>query len=275
MRVAEKKFDWRKALVRTGIGLYTLFVLFPIYWALNSSFKDVNDVYTIPPKFLPSEPTLSAYEWLLKSSARGAFLDSLIISSIATSLAVFLGFLASYAFSRYPDRKLTSEGSFFNLLVVRMFPPIAFLLPIYWMWKYLGLIDTYFALIITYVAFNLPLTVWILRNFVDEVPQSLEEASYLDGYSFWQTMRRVMLPLISAGLAATVALCWIFIWNEFLIGYLLSGKEVITYPAFLPSLRRGMRIMWNQIAAISILASIPSILILLVFRKYIIRLYFK
>jgi len=77
------------------------------------------------------------------------------------------------------------------------------------------------------------------------------------------------------GLAATIALCWIFIWNEFLIGYLLSGKEVITYPAFLPSLRRGMRIMWNQIAAISILAAIPSILILFFFRKYIIRLYFR
>jgi len=275
MNAVKKKFDWGKTLVFTGIGAYTVFVLFPIYWALNSSFKDVNDVYTIPPKFVPSEPTLSAYEWLLKSSARGAFLDSLIVSSIATGLAVFLGLLASYAFSRYPGRKLTSEGSFFNLLVVRMFPPIAFLLPIYWMWKYLGLIDTHFALIITYVAFNLPLTVWILRNFVDEVPRSLEEASYLDGYSFWQTMRRTMLPLISAGLAATIALCWIFIWNEFLIGYLLSGKEVITYPAYLPSLRRGMRIMWNQIAAISILASIPSVLILFFFRKYIIRLYFK
>lgn len=275
MNGVKKRFDWGKALVLTGVCVYTVFVLFPIYWALNSSFKDVNDVYTIPPKFIPTEPTISAYGWLIKSSARGAFLDSLIVSSIATGLAVFLGLLASYAFSRYPDRKLTSEGSFFNLLVVRMFPPIAFLLPIYWMWKYLGMIDTHFALIITYVAFNLPLTVWILRNFVDEVPRSLEEASYLDGYSFWQTMGRTTLPLISAGLAATIALCWIFIWNEFLIGYLLSGKEVITYPAFLPSLRRGMRIMWNQIAAISMLAAIPSILILFFFRKYIIRLYFK
>jgi multiple sugar transport system permease protein len=275
MNGVKKKFDWGKTLVLAGIGIYTAFVLFPIYWALNSSFKDVNDVYTIPPEFLPLKPTASAYKWLLTSTARGAFLDSLIISSIATGLAVFLGLLASYAFSRYPNRKLTSEGSFFNLLVVRMFPPIAFLLPIYWMWKYLGLIDTHFALIITYVAFNLPLTVWILRNFVDEVPRSLEEASYLDGYSFWQTMRRTMLPLISAGLAATIALCWIFIWNEFLIGYLLSGKSVITYPAYLPSLRRGMRIMWNQIAAISMLAAIPSILILFFFRKYIIRLYFK
>lgn len=275
MRVVKRGFKWGKLLSLIGVGIFTLFILFPIYWTLNSSFKDVNDVYTIPPKFIPPKPTLEAYKWLLTSRARGAFIDSLIIASSATTIAVLLGFFASYAFSRFPEKGLTSQGSFFNLLTIRMFPPIAFLLPIYWMWKYLGLVDTHFSMIITYTAFNLPLAVWILRSFVDEVPRSLEEASYLDGYSFLKTMRRVMLPLISAGLAATIALCWIFIWNEFLIGYLLSGKKVITYTAFIPTLRRGMRMMWNQVAAISILAIIPSMSILFFFRKYITRIYFK
>ena len=139
----------------------------------------------------------------------------------------------------------------------------------------MGFLDTYFSLIITYTAFNLPLTIWLLKGFIDSLPRSIEEASYVDGYSFWQTVRRVVLPLIGSGLAATVALCWIFIWNEFIMAYLLGGRNVILYTAYLASLRRGMRIMWNQIAALSVLAIIPSVIILVLFRRYLIKIYLR
>lgn len=271
----KKSLGIGRILALTGLAVYTVFILFPIYWTLNSSFKDVNDVYTIPPSFVPPKPTLDAYHWVLVGTGGFALTNSLIVASAATIIAVSLGVLASYAFSRYPHAKLSTEGNFFFLLTIRMFPPIAFLLPLYWLWKILGLIDSYPALIVTYIAFNLPLTVWVLRGFVDGVPRSLEEASYLDGYSFLQTLRRTTLPLIGTGLVVAFALCWIFIWNDFITAYLLGGRSVILYTAFLPSLRRGMRVMWNQISAISVLAAIPSVTILLLFRKYLIRLYLK
>ncbi len=270
-----KTFGIGKMLALVGLVIYTAFIAFPIYWTINSSFKDINHVYTVPPSFVPPKPTLSAYRWILGGSGKNALAGSLIVALVTTTIAVILGIFASYAFSRYPKGKLSDSFNFFFLLTIRMFPPIAFLLPIFWLWKLLGLIDTYPALIMTYLAFNIPLVVWILRSFIDEVPRSLEEASYLDGFSFLQTLRRTTLPLIGTGIAVAFALCWVFIWNEFIIAYLLSGRKVLLYTAFLPSLRRGMRVMWNQISAISVLAIIPCIIILIVFRKYLTRMYLK
>jgi len=273
MKTSGKTFSIGKVFIFIGLGIYTIFVMFPIYWTINTSFKDINDVYSVPPSFFPPKPTLRSYKLILAGTPRIALTGSLIVSIIATSLAVILGILASYAFSRYSHKKLCSESMFFNVLSIRIFPPIAFLLPIYWFWKFMGLIDTYPSLIITYLAFNLPLTIWILRSFVDKVPRSVEEASYLDGFSFLQTFRRTTLPLIGTGIAVSFALCWVFIWNEFITAYLLSGKNVLLYTAYLPGLRRGMRIMWNQISAISVLAAIPCVLILIFFRKYLSRIY--
>lgn len=270
-----KKIKWGRFFGLLCLTVYGIFVLFPIYWTVNTSFKEVGDVYKVPPSFFPTHFTLEAYKFVLQGTGRIALSNSLIVAIGATLIAVFLGTLASYAYSRYPFTGLTNEGAQFNLLTVRMFPPIAFLLPIFWLWKTLGLLDTHFALIITYSAFNLPLAVWLLKGFMDSLPRSIEEASYVDGYNFLKTTRRVVLPLIGSGLAATVALCWIFIWNEFIIAYLLGGTDVILYTAYLPALRRGMRIMWNQIAALSVLAIIPSVLILVFFRKYLIKIYLK
>lgn len=275
MKSTRKSFGMGKILALSGLVIYTAFIAFPIYWTVNSSFKDINDVYTVPPSFLPPKPTLSAYRWILRGSGKNALAGSLIVALVTTTIAIILGIFASYAFSRYPKGKLSDNFNFFFLLTIRIFPPIAFLLPIFWLWKLLGLIDTYPALIMTYLAFNIPLVVWILRSFIDEVPRSLEEASYLDGFSFFQTLRRTTLPLIGTGIAVSFALCWVFIWNEFIIAYLLSGRRVLLYTAFLPSLRRGMRVMWNQISAISVLAIIPCIIILILFRKYLTRMYLK
>jgi len=270
-----KKINWGRGLGITALVVYGIFILFPIYWTVNTSFKEIGDVYKVPPSFVPTRFILDAYRFIFQGTGRVALFNSLVVAAVSTAIAVVLGTMASYAYSRYPFTPLTNEGAQFNLLTVRMFPPIAFLLPIFWMWKRFGLLDTYFALIITYTAFNLPLAVWLLKGFMDALPRSIEEASYIDGYSFWQTVRRVVLPLIGSGLAATVALCWIFIWNEFIIAYLLGGRNVILYTAYLPSLRRGMRIMWNQIAALSVLAIIPSIIILVLFRKYLVKIYLR
>jgi len=270
-----QKGKWGRRLGILGLVVYGIFILFPIYWTVNTSFKHVGDVYKVPPAFVPPDFTLEAYQFVLQGTGRIALGNSLIVGILATVLAVVLGTMASYAYSRYPNTPLTNETAQFNLLTLRMFPPIAFLLPIFWFWKTFGLLDTYFSLVITYAAFNLPLAVWLLKGFLDALPRSIEEASYVDGYSFWQTARRIVLPLIGPGLAATVALTWIFIWNEFIIAYLLGGRNVLLYTAYLPSLRRGMRIMWNQIAALSILAIIPSIIILIFFRKHLIKVYLR
>ena len=259
-----------------GLAIYTLAIAFPLYATLISAFKDINDVFTIPPKFIPYvdfKPTLEPIQWIFSTRAGRTFIDSLICSVSSTALAVGLGFLAAYAYSRYPYLRGNGEGSFFFLLTLRMFPPVAAALPVFLYWSYLGLYDTYFALIWTYTIFNIPLTVWLLRGFLDEIPKSLEDAALVDGMTIWQSFRKIVFPLLGAGLAATVALTWVFVWNEFLFALKLAGNRVLTYTALLPQLKVGQRIQWNNIAAIGSIAIIAPIIILVLFRKYIIRLY--
>jgi multiple sugar transport system permease protein len=258
------------------LAIYTIAIAFPLYVTIISGFKDINDVFTIPPKLIPYvdfKPTLEPFVWIFSTRAGRTFIDSLICSVSSTALAVGFGFLSAYAYSRYPYLRGNGEGSFFFLLILRMFPPVAAALPVYLYWSYLHLYDTYPALIWTYTIFNIPLTVWLLRGFLDEIPKSLEDAALVDGMTTWQSFRKIVFPLLGAGLAATVALTWVFVWNEFLFALKLAGNRVLTYTAFLPQMRVGQRVQWNNIAGIGSIAVIAPIIILILFRKYVIRLY--
>ncbi|MCR8463717.1 MAG: carbohydrate ABC transporter permease, partial [Crenarchaeota archaeon] len=186
-----------------------------------------------------------------------------------------LGLLAAYGFSRFSRAPMNDERSFFILLTLRMLPPFAVVLPIVSYWVFFGLADTFFALIWTYTIFSIPLTVWLIKGFVDEIPKSIDDAARVDGYSFWRMFRRILIPLLGAGLAATTALVWLFLWNEFLFALKVAGGNVVTYTAHLPQLKLGQRTLWNVFAAMGVIGSIPPIIILILFRRYIIRLYLR
>lgn len=259
-----------------GLVIYGLFVMGPIYIMIITGFKQLGEVFTIPPKLIPFidfQPTLEAFVFIFNTRGIYTFLTSLIVATAATIIALMASLIAAYGFSRFSNAPMNDERSFFLLLTLRMVPPFAVVLPIFLYWSNLGLYDTFWALIWTYTVFSIPLTVWLLKGFVDNIPQSIEDAAKVDGYRFVTRFRKFVLPLLGGGLAASVALVWLFLWNEFLFALKIAGGEVVTYTAYLPQLRVGQRIQWNVYGAIGILASIPPTLILILFRKYLIRLY--
>ena len=253
------------------LGAFALFSLFPIYWTLNTALKPMTLVNTMPPTFYPEQLRLNAIIWVL-SNARGygAIIDSLIIAVGTTALSVFLGTLAGYGFSRFGD-KLAGKHVAFWLLSTRMFPPIAVVLPIFFIWDRVGLSDTYTGLIVLYLTFNLPLTTWLMRDFFDKVPKSFEEAAYVEGHSRLSTFVRVIVPLVKQGLVATTLLAWVFAWNEFLFAFMISGESITPYTTTVTTLGRGNAVLWNRMMAFAFVVTIPPLLILVTFRKNIIE----
>lgn len=258
------------------IIFWGIFLIGPLYITIISSLKDLNDVFTIPPKLIPFvdfKITLDSYYKIFLTDIGTTFINSLIIASTATLITLVVSILSAYGFSRFSNAPMNTPSSFFQLLTLRMVPPYAVTLPILFYWSLIGLADTHFALIWTYTIFSIPLSTWLLKGFVDEIPRRIEDAARVDGYNFILTFRKIILPLLMTGIAATVALTWLFLWNEFLFALKIAGGKVVTYTAKLPALRHAERIMWNVYGAMGVISIIPPILILLAFRKYIIRLY--
>ena len=215
--------------------------------------------------------TASAYRWVVQGGkGLAAFRDSAIVSLAATALAVAIGTVAGYGFSRFGPQ-VGGERLAFWLLSTRMVPPIVAALPLFFLFQDVGLVDTYQGLILAYLAFNVPLATWMMRSFFNDVPRSYEEAAYLDGYSLFRTFYRVTLPLVMPGIVATSILVWIFSWNEFLIALVLSGRNISPFPPLLPTLASGYQIQWNNITALSLLAVIPPVLIIVLFRQHLVR----
>ncbi|MGH3518303.1 MAG: carbohydrate ABC transporter permease [Haloechinothrix sp.] len=260
-----------RTLILVGLGVYALFVAFPLYWAVNTSFKEPSEVLSQPPTFLPEEPTTSGYSWFVGGgTALPALLDSLTVTFLATIAAVALGTLAGYAFSRYP-RQVGGGRLAFWLLSTRIFPPIATALPLFFLYDTLNLLDSHFGLALAYFIFNVPLATWLMRTFFDDVPRSFEEAAYLDGYGRFATFRKVVLPLVQPGLVATTILVALFSWNEFLFALVLGGANVQTVPVLIPQLASGFETQWNQIAVLSLAAMIPPVLAVIFFRDRLTR----
>jgi len=262
------RFKW------AGRGLlvvYTLFVAFPIYWTLNTAFKPLSQIGTFPPTLYPKGFQLDSFVWVLSNSrAIDAILNSLIIASGTTVLSVILGSLAGYAFSRFSWVDPGGHVSFW-LLSTRMFPPVAVVLPIFFIYGRLGLQDTLIGLILLYLTFNLPLTTWLMRDFFDKIPKSFEEAAFVDGYSRFQAFRKVIFPLVRPGLVATMMLAWVFAWNEFLFAWIITGNNTSTYTTILPTLIESNQIQWNNIMAMAAVVATPPTLILIAFRDNIIE----
>ncbi len=253
------------------IGIFFIFMVFPIYWAFNTSFKTMAEVNTIPPTFFPKNPTTIAYRGIfVNRMATGSLLHSIIISTSSTALSVVLGSLAGYAFARWPKYAGGDNLSFW-ILSIRMFPPVSIILPIFFIFNFFGVLDTYITLIITYLVFNLPLSTWLMMMFFGDVPVELEEASYVDGYSPLRTFLRVTLPLVKPGLVSVVILCWIFAWNEFLFANVLVGSKVATFPLIIPTFAHGSMDLWNQVTAFTLIVITPPIILFIILRKYMIR----
>lgn len=241
---------------------------FPIYWIVLTSLKTRLDVLANPPVFF-FKPTFANYKALIDVGFVKFFINSVVVVSASTILAVGIGALAAYALARW--KTTASEQIGFWILSQRMFPPIVVIIPLFLIIKSLGLLDTYFALILVYTLFNLPLAVWVMKPFFDEIPIELEEAAMIDGHSFFTTCRRVIFPLAAPGIVTAAVLSVVFTWNEFLFALILTSlnSRTMTVAAITFIASRGIE--WGKMAAAAVVIMIPMLVLVLTIQKRLVK----
>lgn len=258
--------------------------LFPVYWILTMSFKPNGEwtptsgvVY-----WLPQEWTFGNYERLFGIQPEGAasflvatpinalppILHSVIAATGGTLLALLAGVSTAYGISRF---KAGGGALPFQILQLRMFPPIAIIIPILFLWTYLQMYNTLFGLILIYGAVTFPFVVWLMRSFFDEIPREIAEAAIVDGCSPFGAFWRTVLPLVKGGLATTALFVFILNWSDFLIALVLTGSETQTAPVFLASLRTAGGQEFGAQAALGMILIIPPVLISIVIQKHLVR----
>lgn len=247
------------------------FFLFPIYWIVSVAFKSRPDIFAGPERYFIFEPTLTNLEAIL--FGRRSFVPNLINSGIiavsSTGLAVFFGTLAGYALSRWRFRR--SSDVAFYILSTRMMPPIAVIIPMYLIFRGLGLVDTYGAIIIAHTVFSLPLVTWLMKSFFDDLPVELEEAAKVDGCTVPQAFWWITLPLSLPGLASAAIFAFIFSWNEFLFSLILTGFETKTLPVAVIGFQASLGVRWGEMAAGATVAIIPVLIFALLVQRYLVR----
>lgn len=290
------------AAAATAVIAYALITLIPLLWILVTGFKSPPDSISYPPKVV-YRPTLEGYVNLFTARSRqtreyidslgpattwydklvrkrnmvitgpsrfaGRYMNSVIIGFGSTFLAVFLGTLAAYGFSRF--KVPLKDDLLFFILSTRMMPPIAVAIPIFLMYRKLGLSDTALGMILLYTAVNVSLAVWLLKGFVDEIPREYEEAAIIDGYSRMQAFVKVVLPQMRAGIAATAIFCLIFAWNEYAFALLLTSGEAQTAPPFIPVIIGEGGLDWPAVAAGTTLFLLPIITFTVLLRNQLLR----
>lgn len=266
-RGASKTSILERILVYALIFLFVIFSFVPIFWLIESSFKTHAQQITIPPLWVFT-PTIENYE-SLASFVGPFFLNSALISIVSTLLSLALGIPAAFALSRLRIRgKDTIKTS---ILSIRMGPAFASIVPFYLLMQYFGLLDTQIALILIYTVFNLTFLVWLLEGFMNEVPVQLEESAMIDGCSRQSALVRITIPLITPGLVVAATLCFIFSWNEYFFASTLTRVAAVTVPVGIVNRVSFMNIPWEEMCAFSTLAILPTLLVCVLFRKYLVR----
>ena len=291
-----------KAVAMAVVVLYALLTMMPLAWIVLTSLKSPPDSISYPPKVL-FEPTLEGYCNLFTTRSRQTadyiaslpppddrceaiararnmvvagpsnyaprFVNSLIIAFGSTFVSVVLGTMAAYAFSRF--RVPGKDDLLFFILSTRMMPPIAVAIPIFLMYRELGLSDTRLGMILLYSAINVSLAVWLMKGFIDEIPREYEEAALVDGYTRLQAFFKVVLPQATTGIVATAIFCLIFAWNEYAFAVLLTSGEAQTAPPFIPIIIGEGGQDWPAVAAGTTLFLLPILVFTVLLRRHLLR----
>ena len=263
--MSTRKSD-RVLMQALAVGLAFL-ALAPFLWLLLMSFKTNAEIFKFPPRLF-FDATFANYAALWTSDFRNSFSNSLIVGVVSTGLSLLIGVPAAYALSRWTSR----GGGAITLWILasRMAPPIAFTIPYFLVYRHLELLDTLTGLIIIYLTFNLSLVIWMMRPFYDQLPRSLEEASWIDGATMWQGFTRIILPLSGPGLAATAILCFLFAWNDFFFALILTRTEAMTAPVAVVNFMNYEGWEWGRIAAGGTMIMLPVLVFSFVVRRYLV-----
>jgi sorbitol/mannitol transport system permease protein len=248
--------------------IVALGLFFPVLWMVLTAFKQERDAFTSPPKFIFS-PTLDQFDAVLSGGLEAALLNSLWTTVGSTVLVILLALPAAYALSIRPVEKWTDVLFFF--LSTRMLPVVGAIVPIYIIARDIGMLDNVWTLVVLYTAINLPIAVWMLRSFMSEVPTEVLEAARVDGANLSQEARKVLLPMIAPGIAATALICVIFAWNEFFLAVTLTAVRAQTVPGYLVGFITSEGAFWARLCAAATLAAIPVLLAGWVAQRYLVR----
>jgi len=291
-----------KWIAGLAVVAYTIISILPLLWIFATGFKSPSDAISYPPKVV-FQPTVEGYVNLFTTRTRVSpeqlaalpppetladrivrqydmviagpsrfgerFMNSVIIGFGSTFLSIFLGTLAAYAFSRF--KVPLKDDLLFFILSTRMMPPIAVAIPIFLMYRTLGLNDTHLGMILLYTAVNISLAVWLLKGFIDEIPREYEEAALIDGYTRLQAFRKVVLPQAATGIASTAIFCLIFAWNEYAFAVLLTSGRAQTAPPFIPTIIGVGGQDWPAVAAGATLFLLPVMIFTILLRKHLLR----
>lgn len=251
------------------LAIVLIVFLTPIYIIASSSIKPTPIMFSKPPAMIFT-PTWEHYHALFTDRPFAKFiLNSLMVALGSTVFSLTFGSLAAYAISRIRHKRMNDVA--FWILSMRMFPPIAVVVPYYIIFKAAGLLDTPLALIIIYSTANIPLTVWLMKGFFDEVPTALEEAAMVDGHGLLSTFWRVTLPLAAPGLAVSAVFCFIFSWNEFIFALMLTGSNAQTATVAVMSFWSSDAVQWGRIMAGSFIILIPGVIFVLTCQRWLVR----
>ncbi|MEJ5201034.1 MAG: carbohydrate ABC transporter permease [Anaerolineales bacterium] len=265
-----KKTLLEKIILTVLTILVVLFFMIPIYWLITTSFKFGREAFAIPPKWFVFDFTLkNYYEALTQVKTTRFILNSVIITTGATLLSLVLGVPAGYAIARSRSRLLNISSYFFLLLL--MVPPVAMLIPFYLIMRDVQLLGTYAAVIILDTVFDASFVVWMMRSYFSDVPREMEEAALVDGASHLGAFLKVALPLSVPGIVASALYVIIYSWNDFLFALMLTSPKTKTIPLGILASFSAVEIGWGRMAAMSVFAIIPAVIISLFLNRYFVQ----
>lgn len=250
-----------------GMTAYILFLLIPIYWLLNMSFKR-NDEILGTLTLWPNSFTFDNYITIFSDpSWYMGYVNSMIYVAMNMAITLAVALPAAYAFSRY--KFVGDKHLFFWLLTNRMAPPAVFLLPFFQLYSSVGLFDTHIAVALAHCLFTVPLAVWILEGFISGVPREVDETAFIDGYSFQRFFIRIFIPMIRSGIGVTAFFCFMFSWVELLLAKTLTSVEAKPIAAIMTRTVGAAGIDWGLLSAAGILTIIPGILVIWFVRNHV------
>lgn len=257
--------------VRFGLLVFLVLALGPIAWGVVTSLLPTSALIQTPPDLSPANFTLDNYAEVLvtRGNLPEALLDSAIVATLTAALSLVLGSAAAYALARL--RVPGSNKILLAVLATQMFPGIVIAIPLFIVFSQLRLVDTYLALSLTYLSFTLVVVIWILKGFFESIPPQLERAAAVDGASTLQTFRLVVLPISLPALFAAGVFAFIEAWNEFFFAIILTRVDIKTAPIAIAEFSGQYQTLYGQMLAAAVLASIPVVLLAIVFRRFIVK----
>lgn len=277
------RLPWRTIVVYGAVIFFAFYLIVPFAWIVLTSFMTEAEALSVPPHWIPEDPTLQNYEGFFSPTAEQrlvgsraveetprALLNSTIVAVSTALLNLFLATLAAYSFARLRFRG--SQALLMLYLLTRMVPGVAIIIPFFLVMRTLNLLDTYWAMILSYTTFTLPFTIWILKDYFRTIPRDIEDAARVDGCNWISMMWRIFLPISAPGLVAAAVFAFMLSWNEFLFALFMSSTiSTRTIPIVVANFATDLEVQFTFMAAAGVLAVIPPLLLALIFQRMIVQ----